>query len=68
MFKDGTEIEYDNSIISGKGIIRGISTNGDAVIGVAYIVEDLSGNIPSDVYPYKFFNCFEIHLKGKSND
>jgi len=59
----GTVISYDNGVIKGNGIIVGLSSKDIPIIGVGYIVKDLSGNIPSDVFKYDTFIVFSIHIK-----
>jgi hypothetical protein len=58
-----TKIKYDNGLFYGEGIIVGISTNFMPVIGRIYMVKDLSGNIPNEVYKYDTFSCLENQLK-----
>lgn len=45
-------VEYDLDMVKGTGKIVGIATSELPVIGYTYIVEDLSGNFPSKLYPY----------------
>ena len=54
---------YNNGIISGKALIKGISPTEMAVIGKGYILKDISGNFPNETYPYSHFSCFECHIK-----
>ena len=70
-FKNGQIVQYalnanaadEKMIVKGKGKIVGIATVDLPVIGMTYIVEDLSGNFPSEVYPYSAFACFEMWIK-----
>lgn len=58
----GTEVEFHpEPSVSGIGKIVGISTNGDPILGLSYIVE--SNKVISKVYPYTHFVCPEIFLK-----
>lgn len=45
-------VVYDLDVAKGVGKIVGIATAELPVIGYTYIVEDLSGNFPSKLYPY----------------
>lgn len=60
---DGEVVEYDNGQMKGRGKIVGAATTPMAAIGSLMIVEDLSGNIPNEEYPYTHFACNECHLK-----
>jgi hypothetical protein len=64
MFKyyDGQEVEYDNGVMKGKGIIVGYCNVEQAVIGATAIIKDLSGNVPNKSYQYQCFACAEIHI------
>lgn len=45
-------VEYDLDTIKGMGKVVGIATSELPVIGRTYIIEDISGNFPSKLYPY----------------
>lgn len=47
-----------------EGRIKGQANTGHAVIGITYIVEDLSGEFPNEIYPYSCIAVFEIHIKA----
>jgi hypothetical protein len=61
-WKAGDRVYYDNGVIHGEGLVMGVATLPMATIGASIIVEDLSGNLPIPVYPFKFFVCFENQL------
>ena len=61
-WKAGDLVLYDNGVIKGEGFVMGVATLPMATIGASIIVEDLSGNLPIPVYPFKFFVCFENQL------
>ena len=63
-FTYGQLIRYDNGVISGPGMVVGIAANDLPVVGVSWIVEDLSGQFPNDSYPYKSFVVMDCHLEG----
>lgn len=60
-WKAGDRVYYDNGVIHGEGLVRGVA-NGWTTTGASIIVEDLTGNLPIPVYPFKFFVCFENQL------
>jgi len=61
---EGTKVNFHVSDdMFGTAIVRGIAMQPQAVIGYTYILEDTSGRLPNDVYPYKFFVCTENLLK-----
>lgn len=63
-FFDNDYVEYfPHPDMVGKGVIRGVCTTDQPVIGATYIIEDISGNVPNKTYPFKFFSVAEIHLK-----
>ena len=62
-FKEDTEVVYNIQGLRGIGKIKGMSTVELPVIGISYMVEDMSGNFPSATYPYKTFACFEVWLE-----
>ena len=64
-YKNGDVINYDNGVMHGIGRIRGIAQTGEACIGRTFIVEDLSGNIPNETYPFSYFAMFECHITTK---
>jgi len=61
---EGTKVNFHVADdMFGTAIVRGIANQPQAVIGYTYILEDTSGRLPNDVYPYKFFACFECMIK-----
>ena len=63
-FKQGDKVAYNIvGIMEGEGIIKGVATNGVPILGMQYIIEDLSSHIPNKEYPYSHFVCFEAWLK-----
>ena len=62
-WKENDIVKYDIGLLKGKGKIKGVANSGVTLLGKSYILEDLSGNIPNDTYPYTHFVCFEIHLQ-----
>ena len=61
-YKQGDKIYYDNGVICGYGIVVGISTSPQPIIGTGYIIEPI-GNISTPTYPYSHFVCFEHQIK-----
>lgn len=61
-YKEDQVVKYSVGLLKGKGKIKGIATVDMPYIGKQYIVEDLSGNIPNQQYPYTHMVVFEIHL------
>ena len=62
-FKQGDIVKYDLGVLKGTGRISGISCSGVPFGRKAYIIEDMSLNMPNKIYPYTHFTCFEIHLE-----
>lgn len=63
MIKHGTIIRYNiDNVVTGKGRICGIAAQPQPVIGYGYIVEDLSGKVPSTTYPFSHFVVFEPQI------
>ena len=58
----GEIVRYDNGVMKGEGIVMGISTVPMATIGASVIIKDMSGNLPTNEYPYACFVCFENQL------
>lgn len=58
------KVTYDNGIFKGKGIVVGIATQDNPLIGCGYIIKDLSNNFPNETYKYDTFIVFEIHLNN----
>jgi hypothetical protein len=46
------------------GAIRGQVNTGYPVIGIDYIVEDLSGDFPNETYRYSCLVVSEIHINS----
>jgi hypothetical protein len=67
-FKMNDMVEYtrESSLPYGHGRIVGVSGDGAPVIGRTYIVEDLSGFIPNETYPFSHFSICELFL-NKAN-
>jgi len=62
-WKDGDVVRYNTGPMKGEGIVVGIATVPLCTIGASVIVEDLSGNLPSEEYPFTHFICFESQLE-----
>lgn len=54
--------DSDNNRFCGHAVVRGISSVESPVLGRTYILEDLSGNLPNETYPYTHFVCPEAWL------
>jgi len=65
MIENNTLVEYDNGILKGDGVVIGLATTEMPIIGIGYIVQDVSGNVPNEVYQYSSFVVHTIHLKVK---
>ena len=62
-YKEGDEITFDNGMAKGKGIIRGVSTVGQPIIGVGYIVEYSEMNVDHE---YSCIVVFECHINREN--
>ena len=62
-WKDGDVVRYNTGPMKGEGIVVGVATVPLCTIGASVIVEDLSGNLPNDEYPFRIFVCFESQLE-----
>jgi hypothetical protein len=61
---EGTKVNFHlTGDLFGLAVVRGIALEPQIVIGYTYILEDLSGKLPNDAYPYKFFVCTENMFK-----
>lgn len=60
--KQGSKVHYIVAGYSGIGRVCGVATTPVPVIGVTYIIEDMSGNFPNETYPYTHFPCFSLHI------
>lgn len=65
-FKDEQKVKFNNHVMSGIGIVRGVSTIPHAIIGATYIIEvvESSEPIPNASYPFKFIPMFECHIEA----
>lgn len=65
-FKDGQTVKFDNEVLVGTGIVRGVSTTDQAIIGANYMIEVKECNVPvpNETYPFSFIPMFECHLKA----
>lgn len=59
-----TVVNYDNGVLKGKGIVVGTSSTGLPVLGVGYIIKDISGNIPNSTFQYDTFVVHAVHLSA----
>ena len=62
MKKLGDWVHYKMGSLEGHDVILGKSTMEFPILGAFYILEDLSGNIPNEAYPYTHFTCPEVWL------
>jgi len=63
-FSDKEIVEYDNRAgLVGRGEVVGCATIPFPILGAMYLVKDVSGNLPSDVYPFEVFQCPEAFLR-----
>lgn len=65
-FKEGDKVRYRFNAteeFKRKGIIRGLATTEMPVLGCVYIVEDTSGEYPSEIYPFSCIPAYEIHIQ-----
>jgi hypothetical protein len=62
-FKMGDKVTYQVGDMRGNGVIKGAATIPVAVMGRMFIVEDVSGNLPTKVYPFTHLAVPEIHLR-----
>ena len=53
--KQGMIVWYNNNIIRGKAVVKGVSSAEMPVIGSMVILEDLSNNIPTSTYKFDHF-------------
>lgn len=69
-FKQGQNVGFSNSGISGTGIIKGVAGAPTAVIGATYIIEVLTAHPPidPDVYPFDHIAVFEAHITPMTNE
>lgn len=63
MFKQNDRVYYDANGLKGEGLIVGTCMAMLPVLGKNYIIQDLSGNLPNEVYPFTHFACFEVWLQ-----
>lgn len=61
--KQGKMVRFNTGIVSGKGMICGIATIGDVVIGRSIILEIVEINTNLEDYPYTHACFFECQLK-----
>lgn len=62
-FKNNQPVFYNNGIIKGTGIIKGVVGLPKFMNGTTYIIEDQSNNIPNETYPYSCFVCIEQFIQ-----
>jgi len=65
-FKENDKVQYRLTAteeFKRTGIIRGSATVELAVLGRTYVVEDTSGEYPSETYPFSCIPVFEIHIR-----
>lgn len=62
IFNSGEVVRYNNGEISGKAIVVGIANNHIPILGIGYILKDMSRNIPNETYKYDCFVCFSTFL------
>ena len=62
-FEHDEIVAYDNGVLCGIGQIKGVCGTELPVIGVMYILKDLSHALPTKEYPFDHFACAECHMK-----
>lgn len=66
-FKNNERVRFDNGIISGHGVVIGVASIAQSIIGAAYIVEVFESYdviLPNDEYPYTVIPMFECHIES----
>lgn len=63
-FKQGDVVAYDlrDTYMIGVGKVVGISAGPIVILGPTYIIEDISGKLPTPDYEYTHFAAFERDL------
>lgn len=61
-YKQNEDVCYTLSGTTGRGKVVGLATVNLPVLGPTYIVEDTSGNFPSEEYPFTHIVCPEMWL------
>lgn len=56
---NGQKIKYESPAFCGVGVVRGIAITEKPFVGIGYIVEDLSNNVPNETYPFDCMVVFE---------
>lgn len=62
--KFNEKVTYDNGIFKGNGLVLGIATLDNPLMGCGYIIKDLSNNFPNKEYKYDTFIVYETHLNN----
>jgi len=60
-YQSGQAVSFDNGMIKGFGVIKGISTHPQAVIGAGYIIEP-NDSPYSAAYPFDLISVMECHI------
>lgn len=60
--KQDDRISFDNGTVKGEGIVMGIATNGDALLGKSYIIKP-DVRIANDVYDFECICMFELYMQ-----
>jgi len=57
-------VSFDNGVVKGIGIVKGVTTTEQPVIGCTYVLKVLESDpiIPSDLYPFSHLGMFEVHM------
>jgi hypothetical protein len=64
-FKDRQKVWFDNGLIKGEGLVVGVATMENFIIGSTYMVEVLTCNVPfpKESYPFKTIPVIDLHLE-----
>ena len=62
-YKNKDKVKYKIEKTEGEALVVGHSMSNQPILGAGYILQDLSGNFPNDIYDFETFQCFECWME-----
>jgi hypothetical protein len=61
-FEQNQQVQFDDGVNQGEGVIVGVSAIGLPLLGISYLVKVTDGSLPTEVYPFDTRVVFECHI------
>jgi len=67
-FKQDQLVMFDVAQWQGCGLVKGVATTKEPIVGHTYIIQPVDGSIPKEGYPFSCIALPESHIKPYPKD